>query len=757
MANEHRTKLEVPKRRSSNRKLKATSLAATPRSTSALLPLLSAIAAQAPTFIGICDANFKPVFLNAAGRALIGLTSDADISSYQIADFFTDEYRTIINDAALPALAREGRWEGELRFRNFIDPTRQMDVSWLAFALYDEGGRFIGGATITNDNSARKQAEKDLRESRAQLASILAQLPLGVGVYDKDGKLLQANDQLRTHFGSEALPSGDPEAAKHWLGISSDGQRLALNQYPGARALRGDLISPGNDFLYTDEDGAERWVRVSAAPFRDEHGTIAGAVVVMADIDEEKRAAEKLVRSEARLQAAADLVGLSPYAWNPRTGVLQWDAKLKAMWGLPPDAHVDKDFAFTALHPEDVPRIEAAIARWLDPKGGVDRLEYRVRGFDGVERWVATHGQTIFDAELRPIDFIGVALDITERKQAEEALRENEDRLRKFAEYSSNVLWILDVESMTFEYVSRAFEQVWGKALEVTPRNVAHWRESIHADDRDRAMDWLERACQGETAVMKYRIVRSDGAVRLVRDTSFPIGDENGQVRRIGGVAQDITGHRGSAVYLVDPDEASRANLTLLLQGVGYSVKGFASASTFLEVAPVLAAGCVVVDIRSAQSKGLLIPNEVKTRRNGLPVVVIGDARGDVRFGSAVIKAGAVEFLPVPYGDEQILGIVASTLAGIQAEADDVRATQAARAHVVDMTPREREVLDGLLAGKTNKEIARHIEISPRTVEVHRARVMQRLGARTLPELVLMATAAGLGPLSSFHDDPSVR
>lgn len=264
------------------------SLAATPGSTSALPALASAITAQAPTFIGIYDANFKPVFLNAAGRALVGLTPEADISGYHIADVFMDECRAIINDVALPALEQGGRWEGELRVRNFVDPTRQIDVNWLAFALSDENGRLIGSASIASDISARKQAETDLQESRSQLASLLAQLPLGVGVYDKGGKLLRANDQLKTHFSSEALPSGDAEVAKYWLGISSDGQRLTRDQYPAARALRGDLISPGNDFLYTDESGAERWVRVSAAPFRDEHGTIAGAVVVVADIDEEK-------------------------------------------------------------------------------------------------------------------------------------------------------------------------------------------------------------------------------------------------------------------------------------------------------------------------------------------------------------------------------------------------------------------------------------------------------------------------------------
>ena len=113
------------------------------------------------------------------------------------------------------------------------------------------------------------------------------------------------------------------------------------------------------------------------------------------------------------------------------------------------------------------------------------------------------------------------------------------------------------------------------------------------------------------------------------------------------------------------------------------------------------------------------------------------------------MKAGAVDYLELPHEPEQLLGAVASALADIREAAEQDRAAALAKARVAGMPPREREVLDGLLAGGTNKTIARDLKISPRTVEFHRAHIMERLGARTLPEAVLIAAAAGLRPRSS--------
>src|SRR5512143_1271078 len=106
----------------------------------------------------------------------------------------------------------------------------------------------------------------------------------------------------------------------------------------------------------------------------------------------------------------------------------------------------------------------------------------------------------------------------------------------------------------------------------------------------------MERILRGESITEEYRIVRRDGTVRCIRDRFFPIPDEQGRVRRVASIAQDITSHDGSVVYVVDADDASRQILSLLLQGAGYDVKAFASARAFLEVAPVLVPGCVLLD-----------------------------------------------------------------------------------------------------------------------------------------------------------------
>ena len=139
--------------------------------------------------------------------------------------------------------------------------------------------------------------------------------------------------------------------------------------------------------------------------------------------------------------------------------------------GCPPDAPVDEEVFLSGIHPEDRPRVEAAIAECRDPAGpGTYAIEYRVIGIgDGIERWVSTQGRTTFE-HGRPVAFIGAALDITERKRAEAAVRESEERFRQFAENSSNTLWILNFETMNLEYLSPAFEPVWGEPREAVSR-----------------------------------------------------------------------------------------------------------------------------------------------------------------------------------------------------------------------------------------------------------------------------------------------
>ncbi|EIM25327.1 response regulator [Microvirga lotononidis] len=152
--------------------------------------------------------------------------------------------------------------------------------------------------------------------------------------------------------------------------------------------------------------------------------------------------------------------------------------------------------------------------------------------------------------------------------------------------------------------------------------------------------------------------------------------------------------------------------------------------------------------MRQPEAGDLTIPRELKARRIRLPVIVLGELQSDVKSAVQVMKAGAVDFLPVPYAPDELLAALASAAADISQADEHGQESNRARGRIAEMPVREREVLEGLLAGQTNKQIGRDIGISPRTVETHRAHVMQRLGVQTLPQAVLVAPSAGFESLS---------
>lgn len=206
--------------------------------------------------------------------------------------------------------------------------------------------------------------------------------------------------------------------------VDPEGGNLLLSDYPEMRALRGETVAPGIDFHVTDGGGTDSLLRVSAAPYRGDDGQILGAVVRLEDISEDVRVAGGAREDAARLQAAVNLVGLGLYSWNPRTNELQCDDAVRAMWGLPSGATVEHSFWRSAIHTDDLSRVDDALQHCLDPSSdGVYNVEYRVVGADGVERWVATGGLTTFEAD-EAVEFYGVVMDITQRRHAEDALEQ---------------------------------------------------------------------------------------------------------------------------------------------------------------------------------------------------------------------------------------------------------------------------------------------------------------------------------------------
>ena len=200
-------------------------------------------------------------------------------------------------------------------------------------------------------------------------------------------------------------------------------------------------------------------------------------------------------------------------------------------------------------------------------------------------------------------------------------------------------------------------------------------------------------------------------------------------------------------IYVVDDDEAVRDSLSVLLEARDYIVRAFASAPEFLAAAPTLRPGCLIADIRMPEIDGLELQQRLIERQLRFPLIVV-TGHGDVPLAVRAMKAGAIDFIEKPFAVETILKSAEIALAQLAKPSDPDPLTVTATTRLALLSPREREVLLGLLAGLPNKSIAYDLAISPRTVEIHRARIMDKMEARSLSELVRMSLAAGVQPPS---------
>ncbi|MFH1792873.1 MAG: response regulator FixJ [Pseudomonadota bacterium] len=196
-------------------------------------------------------------------------------------------------------------------------------------------------------------------------------------------------------------------------------------------------------------------------------------------------------------------------------------------------------------------------------------------------------------------------------------------------------------------------------------------------------------------------------------------------------------------VHVVDDEEPVRKSLAFLLTMSGFSVRMHESATSFLELAPGIGRACLVTDLRMPDMSGVDLLNHLKEAQALVPAIVI-TGHGDVPMAVAAMKAGAVDFIEKPFSDEILIDAIRKAAKLLDRDASDDLDAATLQARLDLLSERERQVLAAVVAGLPNKTIAYDLDISPRTIEVHRSNVMAKMQARSLPELVRMAIAMNL-------------
>lgn len=196
-------------------------------------------------------------------------------------------------------------------------------------------------------------------------------------------------------------------------------------------------------------------------------------------------------------------------------------------------------------------------------------------------------------------------------------------------------------------------------------------------------------------------------------------------------------------IHIVDDEEAIRRSASFMLKTSGFDVVTYPSGVAFLKEVDTNTLGCVLLDVRMPEVDGLEVQQALLDRGIAMPIIVL-TGHGDVTIAVRAMKGGAVDFIEKPFEKATLLEAIAAAFERISNDSTSAQRAQTAKVMLAKLTPREQEVLKGLVQGLPNKTIAYDLDISPRTVEVHRANLMSKLGARSLSEALRLGFSAGL-------------
>jgi two-component system sensor histidine kinase/response regulator len=428
---------------------------------------------------------------------------------------------------------------------------RRIDVLLNVSPIRDAAGNVVAAAGILRDISAQRCTNQAMRDSAQRFQALFERSVDCIYVHDFEGNLLDANPATLQLLGYERkdIPSLNFDSL-----LDESGRERAIREL--REFERSGLHKEGQEFRVRCKDASfvDLEIQVTAIPFA---GTTRAILGVARNITQRKREQQALRESEQRFRTMADGCPTPIWVSDCEGGNRFVNRTFNEFFGTTYE-QVEGARWRPLLHPDDEKRYVEGLWAALRDRAPYE-AEVRVRRADGEWRWLACSSAPRWTTTGEFLGHVGLGLDITERKQAEEALRVSEERFRQLAENIREVFWMTNPTGTEILYVSPGYEQLHLRKCEDVYRNPMVWLEDIVPEDREEALAIFQRQMHGEDIESEFRIRTHYGEEKWVRSRAFPVRDGAGEIVRVVGIAEDITERKQAEISVRQAKDAAEA------------------------------------------------------------------------------------------------------------------------------------------------------------------------------------------------------